>query len=86
MVGAGRLVRLLLEFYVLAISEVITRWISTCESVLYYDSTASLGNQASGNMTQYPTQSRYPDIGLNIPSAMLLMLSTKLISIFQLLV
>ena len=51
----------LLVFYVIATSKIMSRWVPICDSAhswrLY--SAASLGHQATGTMTCYPTQSHY---------------------------
>ena len=57
-------------FYVLATSEVISGWTLTCDSAhsVQLDSAAQLGDQATGNINLYPTQSYYPGIELTSPS------------------
>ena len=70
----------LLEFYILATSKVVSGWIPTCDSVhscaLY--SAAPLENEAASTMTQYLTQSHYPETGRTSPCPILLMPNTKL--------
>ena len=55
-----------LEFYVLATSKVISGWLLTCDSAHWwwyysYGAVVTLGDQVTGVMTWYPTQSQYPD-------------------------
>ena len=56
-------VSLLLEFYILATSKVISGRVLTCDSAYWcwLYSAAPLGYQATGIMVQCPTQSHYPD-------------------------
>ena len=71
-----------MECYVLATSAGISRWAPTCDSAhswqIHSAANAILGNQATGTMTQYPTQSQYPDTELPSPCPMLLMSSARL--------
>ena len=64
----------LLLFYVLSTSKVISGWVPTCDRThpwqLY--SAAPLGNQATSTMTQYPTQSHFPDTKLTTLRPMLI--------------
>ena len=59
---------------------VISGRIPTCDRVhsWWYYSAASLGHQATGTMTCYPTQSLYPDIEPTSPWPILIMPSTRL--------
>ena len=70
----------LLEFYVLAISNIISEWTLPCESAHTWQlySAAPLGNQATTTMTQHPTQSHYPTTELTSPCPILLMSSARL--------
>ena len=67
-------------FYILATSKVISKWELTCNSAhswrLY--SAAPLGNQAASTVTQFPTQSHYPNTEPTSPCLLLIMLSTQL--------
>ena len=60
------LVGWLLEFYVLAISKVISGWFPTCDNAQSWrlHSAAPMGNKDSSTMTLYPTQLQYPDLAL----------------------
>ena len=53
----------LLEFYILATFKVISGWVLICGSTKSWQlySTAPLGNEATDNMIQDPTQAHYPD-------------------------
>ena len=68
----------LLEFYVLATSNVISGWVPTFDSAhswrLY--SAVPLGNQATSIMTRYPAQPCYPTV--TSPCPILLTPSAKL--------
>ena len=68
------------EFYVLATSRIIIGVVLICDNVQSWrlSSIAPLGNQAAGTMTQYPTQSHYPNTELPSPCLILLMPSTRL--------
>ena len=70
----------LLLFYLLATSKVISGRVLTCDSVhssqLY--SAASLGHQATGHMTCYPSQSHYPVTQPTSPCFILIMTSARL--------
>ena len=70
----------LLFFYVLSTFKVISGQVPTCDSShswwLY--SAASLEHQATGTMTCYPTQSRYPDTEPTSPCHVLIMPSARL--------
>ena len=56
----------LLEFYILATSKVISGLVPICHRVHSWllCNAAQLGNQITGTMTRYPTQSHYPDTEL----------------------
>ena len=75
----------LLLFFILATSKVISGWAQTCDSAhssrLY--TVASVGDQATITMTQYPTQSHYPDTESTSPWPILLMPSPWQLSIFN---
>ena len=74
-----RTIRWLLELYVLATSKVISGCVRTYDSVnswLLY-SASPLRNQAAYMMTQYPTQSHYPNTELTSPYSILLMPSSR---------
>ena len=64
------------EFYILATSKVILTSDSAHSWWLY--SAAPLENQATRTMTQYPTQSHYPDTEPTSPCPILLMPSARL--------
>ena len=71
----------ILEVYILPTSKVIAGWVPTCDNAdslwcLY--SAAQLGNQVTGTMNQYPTESHYPDSEQRSPCPILLMLSARL--------
>ena len=65
---------------ILATSKVVSGRVPTCHSVhlwrLY--SAARLGNQVASTMTQFPTQSHYPDTEPTSPCPILIMSSTRL--------
>ena len=70
---------LLLLFYVLATSMVISGWVPTCECVLMaLYSAAPLGDQATSSITWYLTQSHYPDTEPTSPCLILIMPSARL--------
>ena len=84
--GVGRpwlhMSHLFVGSYVLATHMVISGWVPTCDSArsLRCYSVASLTDQATGIMTRFPMQSRYPDTELTSPWPILVMPSTKLVS------
>ena len=67
--------KILLLFYILAASDVISGRVPTCDRMhswwLYC--AASLGQQAARTMTCYPTQSHYPDTEPTCPCSILIM-------------
>ena len=69
-----------LLFYVLATHDVISQWLLTCESghSLWLYSAGPLGNQATSNITWYPTQPQYPDTEQTSLCPILIMLSAYL--------
>ena len=69
-----------LLFYVLATPKVISGWAPTCDSSHSWrlNSAASLGQQAAGTMTCYPTQSHYPHTEPTSPCPILIMPSIRL--------
>ena len=73
----NRWVFFLLEVYIRATSKVIWGWVPTCDSSHSWQlhSAVPLDNRAAGAMTQYPTQSHYPDIEQTSPCLILLMLN-----------
>ena len=60
---------LFIFFNILETSTVISGWAPTCDSMRswQYYSAAPMGNQTTSNMTQFPTQSHYPDSGPTSP-------------------
>ena len=52
----------LLEFYILATSQVMSGWVSPIDGAYswWFYSAVPLGNQTASTMTWYPTQSHYP--------------------------
>ena len=65
----------LLEFSILATSNVLSGWVLTYDSATHDDrySFLPLGNQTTGTiMTRFPTQSHYPEVELTIPCPMVL--------------
>ena len=68
----------LLLFYIIATSKVILGWVPNCDSVHLWQvySADPLGNQATSTMTQFPTQSNYPDTEPTSPCPIVIMLST----------
>ena len=67
-------------FYLLATFKIISGHTPTCHSAHSWrlHSAVPLGDQATGTMTQYPTQSHYPDNVLSSPYPIILMLSARL--------
>ena len=70
----------LLEVYILTTSKVISGRVPICEWAHSSNFIVLLhwGYEVSGTMTQYPTQSHYPDTGWTYPFPILLMQSTWL--------
>ena len=69
-----------LLFYVLATSKVISGRVLICDSAHSWRlcSATSLGHQAVGTMTCYPTQSHFPDTEPISPCTILIMPSDRL--------
>ena len=63
-----------IEFYDLATSKAISGRVPTCDDADSFSlfSAAPQGNQATSTITQYPTQSHYPDTDITNPCPMLL--------------
>ena len=70
----------LLGVYVFTGCKVISGWLPTWVSAHSWQlySAAPLGNYATGTLTQYPTQSHYPDTELTSPCPIPLMQSAGL--------
>ena len=64
-----------LFFYIFSISNVISGWVTTCESAhsWRFYSASPLGDQVTSTMTWYPTQSHYPDTDPIRPGPILIM-------------
>ena len=67
-------------FYILATSKVRSGRLPTCDSAHSWQlySFASLGHQATGTISCYPTRSHYPDTVPTSPCPTLIMPSVKL--------
>ena len=67
-------------FYVLETSKVISGWVPTHDSVYSWQLyiAISLGHEAAGTMTCYPTQSHFPDTESTSPCPILIIPSARL--------
>ena len=76
----GKRFILLLLFYILATSKVISGCVPTCDRANSWslNSASPLGNQAISTMNWYPTHSLYPDTDPTSPCLILIMLSAWL--------
>ena len=64
-----------LGFYIMATSKILSGWLLTSDSAHSWRLCSPVGDQPIGNITEFPTQSHYPDT--EIPNPYIVMLSTR---------